>query len=256
MFWLCYSFEKVTYILKEYFRQYFMLKNLIKDLDNFADKEKSEILQRFFKTGKGEYGEGDLFLGVTMPVQRNIAKKYLNLSLDKIQQLLKSNVHEHRMIGLIILTEKYKKGSAQDKENIFGFYLKNTKNMNNWDLVDVTCPGIVGDFLLGRDKKILYDLANSNDLWEKRIAIVSTYSFIREKEFEDVLAISEILLNDSHDLIHKAVGWMLREVGKRDENVLKNFLKFHYKNMPRTMLRYAIEKFKESERKKYLLGEF
>ena len=232
-----------------------MLDNLIKDLENFADEEKVEILQRFFKTGKGEYGEGDIFMGITMPIQRSIAKKYLNLSLGKIQKLLKSKIHEHRMVGLIILTEKYKKSSEQDRENIFGFYLKNTKNINNWDLVDVTCPRIVGDFLLDKDKKVLYNLANSGDLWEKRISIVSTMAFIDKEEFEDALAISEILLNDSHDLIHKAVGWMLREIGKKDEKVLKDFLKFHYKNMPRTMLRYAIEKFGEGERKSYLNGE-
>ena len=232
-----------------------MLNEILKELEKNSNKEKAEIYQRFFKTGKGEYGEGDVFLGLTMPQQRSIARKYINLSLSKIQELLNSRIHEHRMTGLIILVEKYKKSSEQDKENIFGFYLKNTKRINNWDLIDVTCPHIVGDFLIDKDKKILYDLANSKNLWEKRIAIVSTWWFIRNKELEDALAISEILLNDSHDLIHKAVGWMLREVGKKDVGVLKKFLKFHYKNMPRTTLRYAIEKFDERERKSYLQGK-
>jgi 3-methyladenine DNA glycosylase AlkD len=231
-----------------------MLPSLISELEQFADKERATHSQGFFKTGIGEYGEGDVFIGVTMPVQRTIAKKYLGLNLNKIQELLNSKIHEHRMTGLIILTEKYKKSNERERENIFGFYLKNTKNINNWDLVDVTCPHIIGKFLIDKDKKVLYDFANSKDLWEKRIAIVSTWWFIRNKEIEDALALSEILLNDSHDLIHKAVGWMLREVGKKDIEALKKFLKFHYKNMPRTMLRYSIEKFEEGERKKYLEG--
>lgn len=231
-----------------------MLNKLISELEKNSDKEKAEIYQRFFKTGEGEYGEGDVFIGLTMPLQRSIAKKYLNLSLPKIQELLKSKIHEHRMTGLIILTEKYRKASEQDKENIFGFYLKNTKHINNWDLVDVTCQHIIGDFLLDKDRKILYDLVHSDNLWERRIAIVSAGRFISKNEFEDVLAISEILLNDEHDLIHKAVGWMLREVGKRDEEILRNFLKGNYSRLPRTTLRYAIEKFDEAERKKWLVG--
>lgn len=234
-----------------------MLNNLLKELEEFADKEKAEIYQRFFKTGKGEYGEGDVFIGLTMPLQRSIAKRYLNLSLNKIQELLKSKIHEHRMTGLIILTEKYKRAkTSEDKENIFGFYLNNSKNINNWDLVDVTCPHIVGNFLLDKDRRILYDLVNSKNLWEKRIAIVSTFAFIREDDFEDALTISELLLDDEHDLIHKAVGWMLREVGKRDEETLKKFLKGNYKRIPRMTLRYAIEKFPEEERKRILRGEF
>jgi len=232
-----------------------MLESLKKELQELADEKQAEILQRFFKTGKGEYGEGDIFLGIKVPVQRNVAKKYSGLSLPKIQELLKSKIHEHRLIGLIILTEKYKKNGEEEKANIFNFYLKNTKNINNWDLVDVTAPGIVGHFLSDKKKNILYDLARSNNLWERRIAIVSTFDFIRQQEFEDTLALSEILLDDKHDLIHKAVGWMLREVGKKDETVLEAFLKQHYKVMPRTMLRYAIEKFEEEKRKKYLWGE-
>jgi len=231
-----------------------MLESLKKELQELADEKQAEILQRFFKTGKGEYGEGDIFLGIKVPIQRNVAKKYFGLSLPKIQELLKSNIHEHRLTGLIILSNKYKEAKEDERANIFNFYLKNTKNINNWDLVDVTAPNIVGDFLFDKKKNILYDLARSNSLWERRIAIVSTFNFIRQQEFEDTLALSEILLDDKHDLMHKAVGWMLREIGKKDEAVLEAFLKQHYKVMPRTMLRYAIEKFEEEKRKKYLLG--
>ncbi len=233
-----------------------MLNEIIRELEENSDKERAVHSQRYFKTGKGEYGEGDIFIGLTMPQQREIAKRYVNLSLDKIKELLKSKIHEHRMTGLIILTEKYKKASSErDKENIFGFYLNNTKHINNWDLVDVTCAYIVGDFLLGKkDRKILYDLVHSENLWERRIAIVSTWKFIREKDYEDALAISEILLEDEHDLMHKAVGWMLREVGKKDVDILRNFLKGNYSRLPRTTLRYAIEKFDDKERKKWLVG--
>jgi len=234
-----------------------MLNSLISELEKNSSKEKAELYQRYFKTGKGEYGEGDVFIGLTMPQQREIAKKYLNLSLNKIQELLKNGIHECRMTGLIILTEKYRKAKTpEDKENIFGFYLKNTKHINNWDLVDVTCQRIVGNFLLEfpKDKKILYKLAKSKNLWERRIAIVSAGKFIAEEEFDDVLAIAESLLNDEHDLMHKAVGWMLREVGKKDADVLRNFLKGNYERIPRTTLRYAIEKFSDDERKKWLKG--
>lgn len=232
-----------------------MLDSLKKELQELADEKQAEILQRFFKTGKGEYGEGDIFLGIRVPVQREVAKKYSGLSLPKIQELLKSEIHEYRLTGLIILSNKYKESKEEEKANIFNFYLKNTKNINNWDLVDVTAPGIVGHFLFDKKKNTLYDLARSEDLWERRIAIVSTFDFIKKQEFQDTLALSEILLDDKHDLIHKAVGWMLREVGKKDEAILEEFLKQHYKVMPRTMLRYAIEKFEEGKRKAYLKGE-
>lgn len=232
-----------------------MLNLLKKELQELADEKQAEILQRFFKTGRREYGEGDIFLGIKVPIQRQIAKKYSGLSLPKIQELLKSGVHEHRLTGLIILSNKYKQAGDEDKANIFDFYLKNTKNINNWDLVDLSAPNIVGHFLFNKKKNILYDLARSNNLWERRIAIVSTFNFIRQEEFEDALALSEILLDDSHDLIHKAVGWMLREIGKKNEAVLEEFLKQHYKDMPRTMLRYSIERFPEDKRKAYLLGK-
>ena len=229
-----------------------MLSKLKAELNSLANPKQAEILQRFFKTGKGQYGEGDVFLGIKVPVQRKVAKNYKELSLEDIQELLDSEIHEYRMVGLFILIDKYKK----DKGKVFEFYLKNSKKVNNWDLVDLSAPNIVGDFLLDKPKDILYKLAKSENLWERRIAIISTFAFIRKEKFEDTLKISEILLNDSHDLIHKAVGWMLREVGKRDRKKLENFLKRHYKKMPRTMLRYAIERFEEGKRKMYLRGRF
>jgi 3-methyladenine DNA glycosylase AlkD len=230
-----------------------MLNNLKRELEEVADSERAKTLQRFFKTGKGKYGEGDIFIGIKLPDQKNIVKKYKDLSLDEIQELLNSEIHEHRSIALSILNDKYKE--SDNKKELVDFYLANTKKINNWDLVDGSAPKIIGDFLLDKKRNILYKLAQSENLWEKRIAIVSTFTFIRNKEFEDTLAISKILLNDKHDLIHKAVGWMLREVGKRNVDVLKKFLKDNYKNLPRTTLRYAIEKFEEEERKRWLKGE-
>ncbi len=232
-----------------------MLLQLIKEIQKAKNPEQAKILQKFFRTGKDEYAEGDIFLGIKVPVQRGIAKKYTGLSLPKIQRLLDSKVHEHRLIGLIILNQKFKNANQEDKGNIFNFYLKNTKKINNWDLVDFSAPKIVGAFLLDQDKKILYELTKSENLWDRRIAIISTFYFIKQEKFADTLAISELLLDDRHDLIHKAVGWMLREVGKKEQEILEDFLKQHYKKMPRTMLRYAIEKFEKEKRKKYLMGE-
>lgn len=228
------------------------LKSLKKEMALVANAKQAKILQRFFKTGKGEYGEGDIFLGIRVPEQRKIAKEYSGLSLPRIQELLESDIHEHRLVGLLILIEKYNKSDEENKGNIFNFYLKNSKKINNWDLVDLSAHKIIGEFLIDKDKKILYELAQSKNLWEKRIAIVSTFAFIKKEEFVDTLRISEILLDDSHDLIHKAVGWMLREVGKKDEKSLEKFLEKHYKKIPRTTLRYSIEKFEEKKRKKYL----
>jgi 3-methyladenine DNA glycosylase AlkD len=224
---------------------------LKRDLKSKSNPEKAKVYQKFFKTGVGEYGEGDVFLGLNSQEIKDIAQKYYQVDLEDLQKLLEDKVHECRMSAARILVNNYKK----DKENTFRFYVKNAKKFNNWDLVDVSCHKIVGDFLLDKDRKVLYKLANSKNLWKKRIAIVSTYAFIRENDFDDTLKISEILLGDSHDLIHKAVGWMLREVGKKDENVLKDFLKKNYSDIPRTTLRYAIEKLPEDERKKYLRGE-
>jgi len=228
------------------------LKKLKKDLKEKSNPKKAKILQRFFKTGKGEYGEGDIFLGVMVPEIRAIAKKYPGLDVKDVKDLLDSDIHEHRLTGLLILVGKYEKG---DKEKIFNFYLDNSSRINSWSLVDVTAPRIVGNFLLDKPRDILYSLAESDNLWERRISIISTFSFIRENDFKDTLKIAEKLLQDEHDLMHKAVGWMLREVGKKDIKELENFLKKHYKNMPRTMLRYAIEKFPEEERKKWLKEE-
>jgi len=226
-----------------------------KEIQKHADKEKAKILQGFFKTGPCQYGEGDVFLGLTSMQNQEIAKQFKELPPEKIQDLLNSKIHEHRMIALRILLIQFKKASPEIKKEIFEFYLKNTKNINNWDLVDISAPTIVGNYLLDKNRDILYELAHSLDLWEKRIAIVSTFTFIRQDDFEDTLQISEILLQDKHDLIHKAVGWMLREVGKRNEEILEEFLKKHYKKIPRTTIRYAIERFEEEKRKKYLRGE-
>jgi len=186
-----------------------MLNQLINEIRENASKEKSVFLQRFFKTGKGQYGEGDQFLGLTVPQQRVIAKTYLQLSLDEIKQLLSSSFHEYRLIGLFILIAKFEKAKeTTTKKQIFDFYLENRKGVNNWDLVDLTAPKIVGEYLLmdANEKKILYEFAKSANLWDKRIAIIATFAFIRKNQFEDTLKISEILLKDKHDLIHKAVG--------------------------------------------------
>ncbi len=232
-----------------------MLQELDKELKEHSNPEKAKILQKFFKTGPGEYGEGDIFLGLTSAENKEIAKKFKKLETEEIQELLNSEIHEKRVIALRILVEQYKKAKPEGKQKIFEFYLKNAKQINNWDLVDLSAPNIIGTHLLKQDRKILYQLANSENLWEKRIAIISTFTFIRNNEFQDTIKVSEVLLNDKHDLIHKAVGWMLREIGKRNEPTLTNFLNKHYKNMPRTMLRYSIEKFSEEKRQAYLKGE-
>lgn len=224
---------------------------LQKELSKLKSPKRAVISARFFKTGKGEYGEGDIFLGLSVPQQRQIAKKYPNLTFPELQVLLSSKIHEYRLTALLILIIKYRRRDEIEKRKIFEFYLDNTRNINNWDLVDLSAPNIVGDYLLEKDRSILYRLAKSQNLWEKRIAMLSTYAFIRKGQFDDALKISEILLNDKHDLIHKAVGWMLREIGKKDQKVEEQFLQKHYQNMPRTMLRYAIEKFDE-EKRKYL----
>lgn len=233
-----------------------MLNSLISELNSLKNPENAKNLQRFFKTGKGDYGEGDIFLGIKVPVQRSIAKKYRGLSFNDLQNLLNSKIHEYRMIALIILTDKYKK-AKKDKfkqRQVYEFYLKNTPRINNWDLVDLSAPNIVGDFSSIEGTEILKFLAKSKNIWERRIAMLSTFAFIRKRIYGETLAIAEILLNDEHDLIHKAVGWGLREVGKRNSEVLEIFLKERYRQMPRTMLRYAVEKFPEERRKAYLKG--
>ena len=229
-----------------------MLNQLKGDLLQLSNPEKAKNSSRYFQTGKGQYGEGDVFLGIPVPEQRRIAKRYLNLPLDDIQELLSSEIHEHRLTALLILVSKYGKADNPGKEEIFNFYLKNTENINNWDLVDLTAPKIVGDYLFNKDASILFKLAKSNNLWERRIAVLSTFKFIDNNNFEDALSIAKLLLHDKHDLIHKAVGWMLREIGKRDQEIEEQFLSKHHMQMSRTMLRYAIEKFEENKRKFYL----
>ena len=226
-----------------------MFNLIVKDLEKAGNKEKAIILSRFFKTGKGQYGEGDIFLGIVVPKQREIANKYSTLSLQDVQRLLSSKIHEHRLTALLVLVLQYQ--NSNDKK-IIDFYLKNTKYINNWDLVDLSADKILGNYLIDKDKSILYKLAKSNNLWKRRISIISTFAFIKKNKFEDTLKISEILLNDKHDLIQKAVGWMLRELGKRNQEIEEKFLKKHYKKMPRTMLRYAIERFTEEKRKFYI----
>ncbi|MDD4351961.1 MAG: DNA alkylation repair protein [Candidatus Gracilibacteria bacterium] len=221
-------------------------------LKKLASEEKSQILTRFFKTAKGEYGEGDVFIGVVVPEQRKIAKEFRDLPLNEVAKLLKSKIHEDRLTALLILTYKYPKLEQQEKKKIIDFYLKHTAYINNWDLVDLSAYKLLGEYLIDKDRTLLYELAKSKNLWERRIAMISTFTFIRNKDFADTLKIAGILLQDKHDLMHKAVGWMLREIGKRDIKTEEEFLRKYYKKMPRTMLRYAIEKFDENKRKFYL----
>lgn len=223
-----------------------------KELSLYADFEKAVILQRFFKTKKSEYGEGDIFLGVIVPNTRKVAKKFLDLPILEIKKLLYSKIHEERLCALLLLVEKFYNADDKGRKTIYEFYMKNARQANNWDLVDLSAPRIVGMYLLDKPKGILYKFAKSKNLWEKRISILSTFWFIKYGKFNDSLKIAKILMNDEHDLIHKAVGWMLREVGKKDMKTEEGFLKKYYKKMPRTMLRYAIEKFPENKRLMYL----
>ena len=221
------------------------------DLRNVADAGLATNYARFFKTGKGEYGEGDKFLGMRVGTVRSIAKKHKNISLKEIESLLYGEYHEERLCALFIMVEQYEKYPKK----IVSLYLNNREKVNNWDLVDSSAHKILGRYVQDKSRNTLYKLANSKSLWDKRISIISCFWFIKDNDFEDALKLSEILLDDDHDLIHKAVGWVLREVGKKDVKVLEKFLKKHYKNMPRTMLRYSIEKFEETKRKKYLQGK-
>ena len=223
-------------------------------LRELADEATAKTLQGFFKTGPGEYGEGDVFIGIKVPPLRKLAKACEDAPLRTLRVLLMSKIHEERTLALMILVRQFEHGSEELRERIYRFYLAQIRFINNWDLVDGSAPYIVGQFLWNRERKGLYVLARSTSLWEKRIAIVATSYFIRQNDFVDTLKISKILLADKHDLIHKAVGWMLRETGKRDAAVEESFLKTHYRKMPRTMLRYAIERFPESKRQEYLLG--
>ena len=224
-------------------------------LSKLKNPIKAKILAGFFKTGKGQYGEGDIFWGINVPEQRIVAKgfannKSFNESINILQELLEEPIHECRLTALLILTYLYTK--TNEKKKVFDFYLKNIKYINNWDLVDVTCPRIVGAYLFDKDRSLLYKLVKSKKLWEKRIAIISTLYFIKQRDLVDTLKLAEILLDDKHDLINKAVGWMLREVGKVDEVALHNFLKKHHSEMSRVTLRYSIERLPEDFRRHYM----
>jgi 3-methyladenine DNA glycosylase AlkD len=245
------------------------LNNLLKDLKQKANPKKARLLARFFKTGSGQYGEGDIFLGITVPESRKIAVKYSKLPFHDISKLIKNKYHEARLIALLILVHQYKSSARtflakKQRKKIFNFYLKNTKYINNWDLVDLSAGYIVGNYLFDKDpegmstsygtgRSILIKLAKSNSVWERRIAIISTFAFIYKGESRWTLKIVKLLINDPHDLIHKACGWMLREVGKRvSEKDLVIFLDKYSHKMPRTMLRYAIERLSENKRNYYL----
>lgn len=231
-----------------------MHNKILKEILSHRNRNKGAILSRFFKTGKGDYGEGDKFLGITVPVSRSIAKKYYNIDFEDINELIKNKYHEVRLVAILILVQKYQESKEEkDKKRIVNFYLKNTEYINNWDLVDLSCHEILGDYLFDKDKKILEKLSKSKNLWEKRISIVSTFDFIYKGKSKWTFTITNTLMNDKHDLIHKACGWMLREVGKRvSEKDLTFYLDKNSHKMPRTMLRYAIERLTEKTRKYYL----
>ena len=232
-----------------------IVKNIQRKIQELGNSEKAKVLQRFFKTGPGEYGEGDVFVGVKVPELRKLAKEYREITVKEVQQLLRSAIHEERLLALFILVLKYSKGNETEKKRIYELYLKSTQFINSWDLVDSSAHHIIGAFLVVKSKEPLYSLAKSMNLWERRISIISTFYFIKHDKYAETLKISEILLTDEHDLIHKAVGWMLREIGKRHMPTEEKFLRKHYKRMPRTMLRYAIEKFPEDKRQGYLKGK-
>lgn len=230
-----------------------MLQDLLRNVEKIRNQKKSLILARFFKTGEGEYGEGDVFYGITVPQCREIALKYKNLALKDISHLIHSPVHEIRLIGLLILVQRYKNNYSKLRKEIVDFYLHYRSQINNWDLVDLSASHILGEYCYEKKKNnLILTLAHSQSLWDRRISIISTYAFIKKNQFELTFTVARLLLADKHALIHKAVGWMLREVGKRDMKVLRSFLNTYSVKMPRTMLRYAIEKMEEEERKQYL----
>ena len=222
------------------------------ELERLSDPEHASKLQRFFKTGKGDYGEGDIFIGVRVPDQRRTAKKYRNISLTDILKLLGSEIHEHRLTALFILTEQFNRGDKEARHQIVDLYLGNTSYVNSWDLVDSSAHKILGAWLVDKPRAVLYDLARSESLWERRISIISTFAFIHRGDFRDAIALAGALVDDGHDLIHKASGWVLREVGKKDQSALEEFLLAHHKTMPRTMLRYAIERLPDERRSFYM----
>ncbi len=224
------------------------------ELQRLANPERALILQRFFRTGPGQYGEGDQFLGISVPELRALARRYQTTAEADLVRLLQSAWHEERTVALLILLRQFTRAEAATRRRIYRLYLDHTAFINNWDLVDVSAPHIVGVYLHDKSRRPLYRLARSRSLWERRIAMLATFHFIRQRDFADALAIAKLLLEDREDLIHKAVGWMLREIGRRDRQAEETFLQEHYRRMPRTMLRYAIEKFPEARRRKYLAG--
>ncbi len=230
-----------------------MLSQLIKTIHSHANPEKAIILQRFFKTGKGEYAEGDIFLGLTVPLQRTIAKQFYKTSLNDVVLLLKNPIHECRLIALFILIKQFKRGDETVRKTIYEIYLKNRDSINNWDLIDTSAPHIIGEYLVGKDYTTLYTFAKSSHLWERRIAMLSSFADIKRGRFDRSIKIAEMLRNDPHDLIQKAVGWMLREIGKKGGQAQEDeFLNTYAATMPRTMLRYAIERFPEEKRVRYM----
>ena len=224
------------------------------NLLSLADPDIAEHSLRFFRTAPGEYGFGDRFLGIRVPVIRQQVKRYQTASLTTSSRLLKSDYHEIRLFALLLLVLQFSKADEKRQDKIYDIYLANTRYINNWDLVDSSAHKIVGAYLEDKDRAILQSLSQSSSLWERRIAIIATFHFIRINQFDDTLKIAEQLLHDQEDLIHKAVGWMLREIGKREKSIEISFLKKHYKTMPRTMLRYSIEKFSREERNNFLYG--
>ena len=215
----------------------------------------AEFLQRFFKTGPGQYGEGDLFLGIRVPQTRRIIRDFQAMALDEAEALLQSPYHEERLAALLVMVKAFERGNDPKRRDVYTRYIRNTARVNNWDLVDLTAPNIAGAWLLRRSRKPLYRMARSPLLWDRRIAIVATHALIRAGDYTETLELSERLLGDREDLMHKACGWMLREVGKRDQETLEGFLRAHCRTMPRTMLRYAIERFEPELRRRYMKGE-
>jgi len=231
------------------------INRIIAEMKSLADPVRAAHSQKFFRTGPGQYGAGDRFLGIRVPQVREVATRYRELDLDEVYQLLHNPIHEMRLLALVVLVMQFKKADPAGQKAMYNFYMQNRGCVNNWDLVDLSAPTIVGGWLQSRSRAILPKLARSKSLWDRRISVLATFWFIRDSDFVDALRLAEMLLDDSEDLMHKAVGWMLREIGKRDRSVEENFLRLHYKRMPRTMLRYAIEKFPETLQQRYLQGK-
>lgn len=238
-----------------------MIKKIEKDFGKIKSKTRATHSSRFFKTGIGEYGEGDVFIGIKTPDVKKLVNKYKKeITLKDTLYFLTNRIHSYRFFALEILKYKYEKSDENNKKEIIRIYLDNIEHINNWDLVDISAPHILGDYLLDKEREIkrevLYRFAIDDNLWANRIAIISTFTFIRNNEYEDFFKISNILIGHEHDLIHKALGWMLREIWKKDSKIAEKYIKDSYKSLPRTTLRYAIEKMDEKKRKQYLRGEF